>query len=222
MKQQIKDFVRLIKNITLPQKSNSCLSVFQKTIAVCLWIVLLSVIGAVAIVATQFKSHWLSFLENILVGVSCSAFVVIVSAYLQFVSEHSKMYHKHNAALNSFLFNVSIEIELPSQTPESRSWSIAKITSALRDYQDIFLDLIWYDPYKERKYRELLGKVFPIIHAVDLFRHTERSLIRLDVSPEAFNETVDAAIALADTKEAPSNDLFKMLRINIDEQDKTE
>lgn len=220
MKQRIKDFIRFIKNVLLPQKSSSYLAVFQKTIAVCLWIVLLSVIGAVVIEAIQIESHWLSFLENILVGVSCSAFVVIVSAYLQFVSEHSKLYRKHNAALNYFLANVYFEIETPSETHDFRSWRIEKLKSDRREYADICLDLIWYDPVKERLFRDLLGKVFRIIFAVDNFCLTEQSLEKIDVSPKSFNETVDAAIALADTEEAPSNDLFKLLKIDVDKPDK--
>ena len=220
MKQRIKDFFLFLKNVLIPQKSNSYLAVFQKTIAVCLWIVLLSVIGSVVIEVLQIKSNWLSFLENIFVGIGCSAFVVVVSAYLQFVSEHTKLYRKHNTALNYFLANVRFEIGAPSETHEFRSWRIEKIRADRREYVDYCLDLIWYDPDKERKFRDLLGKVFRIVYAVDNFCLTEHSLEKLDVSPESFNETVDAAIALAKTNDAPSNDLFEMLKIDLKKPDK--
>ncbi len=221
MKQKIKDCFQLLKNVFIPQKSTSYLSVFQRTIAICLWIMVLFIISSAAIEAIQTKSHWLSFLENIFIGVSCSAFVVIVTVYLQFISEHTKLFREHNSALLDFLFYIGMEIEIPSQSYEDRLRRIEKITATRSEYMNVRFDLIWYDPKKDRINSELIKRATPIIFASREFCVNKQSLDRINITSKDFNEVVDAAVTLADTKKTLSSYTFNLLRID-DSKDEQE
>jgi len=92
-----------LKNLLKPKKSNNTLFLYQRTIAVSLWIIIILGVASIGIEVVNSSNHWIIFIQNGMVGIACSAVVVVVTVYLQFKTEQGKNIETHNKCLYQLL-----------------------------------------------------------------------------------------------------------------------
>ncbi|MBR3391424.1 MAG: hypothetical protein IKG74_02035 [Firmicutes bacterium] len=225
MKQRLKDCRTLIRNVLIPAKGSAQLILFQKTIAVCLLLLFFSVICSVIIEIIHVGRinavpHWLILCQNYLIGISCSALVVVVSALIQFKFEQNNAYSNYKSVLHSCLSLVHIELTSPSATQKERLKCINYISSLHDNYNDIAYRLFWYSPRKSREYGELTRKMIAISSAMSNYFMERKADACLNVSAESFNEVIDIAIAFFN--DDFETKLFQYLKINNPEVEQDE
>ncbi len=186
----------------------------QRTIAICLWLFMLCILCSVFLEAKDACNHWLSFSKNYLIGISCSALIVVVSVFLQFKHEQDKSFREFKSSLFLFLSVVNIELLCPTETFEQYLSRIETLSSSKEEYNEFAYSLFWYNAKKNEEYRKLVGLMLSVTNAVGKLCSNKQTIARLDFPVEKYNNIIDSAIAFTKEDLLYNDKLFGFLKID--------
>lgn len=207
-----------LKNLFIPPKGSDTLSLQQKTITISLWIILLFCVLSILIEAINLKNHWLSFVENLMIGIACSAIVVVVTVFLQFKAEQENRIREHNSALYQLLSCIKACL-LESNIPISKEQYLLDSLYNRRDnYIDHGLGLRWYSNRKVREYFDVIKNALPlIIPLLEKYPIASLSDYQEKISPQMYNDAVKAAIIFsADYNPKDTKNRFEELFLHLE------
>lgn len=208
-----------LRSVFIPTNRNDSLSLHQRTVAISLWIIALLTPSAVLIECLNSENHWLSFAENLMIGIVCSAFVVVVTVFLQFKAEQENRIKEHNTAVYKLLSCIKVcMFETPLPYTQEECEKELDILDSLYEKRDQYLDnglgLHWYSARKMHEYYDVLTSVFPLIMPL-LERYPILCLVdyRERITPQMYNNAVEAAIVFsADYTPRDTRNRFESLR----------
>ena len=208
-----------LRCLLIPAKGSDSLSLHQKTVTISIWIILLLTLSSILIEGFDSKNHWLIFVENLMIGIVCSAFVVVITVFLQFKAEQENRIKEHNSAVYKLLSCIKVcmfETPLP-YTQEEHEKELDVLDSLYENcdrYLDNGLGLRWYSARKMHEYYDALTSVIPLIIPL-LERYTFLCLedYRERITPQMYDVAVDAAIVFsADYASPETGNRFESLK----------
>lgn len=188
----------------IPTKGSDSLSLHQKTVTISLWIIMILSLSSALIEGFNSDNHWLNFAENMMIGIVCSAFVVVVTVCLQFKAEQENRVKKHNTAVYKLLSCIKVcmfETAIP-YTEEEHEKELDLLDS-LYEKRDLYMDngfgLHWYSARKMHEYYDVLTKVIPLIIPL-LERYPILCLedYREKITSKMYNDAVESAIVFSE------------------------
>lgn len=208
-----------LRSLLIPAKGSDSLSLHQKTVTISIWIIMILTISSILIEGFDSKNHWLIFVENLMIGIVCSAFVVVITVFLQFKVEQENRIKEHNSAVYKLLSCIKVcmfETPLP-YTQEEREKEL-DILDSLYENRDRYLDnglgLCWYSSRKMQEYFDVLTKVLPLI--IPLLKKYPILCLedyRETITPQMYNDAVNAAIVFnADYASRETGNRFEALK----------
>ena len=129
-----------------PIRGHGLIGVYQRTVVFSTWVLLLSTIISLILEAKESYSHWLEFIKNYSIGISCSALIVLVTSIIQYKGEHQKQLSQLEKTLFTLL---DILIKIARDPTLSESF-YNKLLNAFDDYQKIAFHMYWFNLDKER------------------------------------------------------------------------
>lgn len=208
-----------LRSLLIPAKGSDSLSLHQKTVTISIWIIMILTISSILIEGFDSKNHWLAFVENLMIGIVCSAFVVVVTVFLQFKAEQENRIKEHNSAVYKLLSCIKVcmfKTPLPYTREEYEKEQ--DILDSLYEKRDRYLDnglgLRWYSSRKMHEYYGVLTSVLPLIMPL-LENYPILCLedYRERITPQMYKKAVDAAIAFsADYTPRDTVNRFESLR----------
>lgn len=183
-----------LKNLLKPKKSNNTLFLYQRTIAVSIWIIILLGIASIVIEGINNNNHWVIFIQNVMIGIVCSAVIVVVTVYLQFKTEQGKNIEAHNNCLYRLLTCINDCLFLTDFTRKEEQFLLDSANEEIYKYFRSVNKLCWYDSKKSTKFYDIMIKVLPLIVPI-IRKDPIRTLIeyRNEITLEKYNIAVEAA-----------------------------
>ena len=183
-----------LKNLLKPKKSNNTLFLYQRTIAVSLWIIIILGVASIGIEVVNSSNHWIIFIQNGMVGIACSAVVVVVTVYLQFKTEQGKNIETHNKCLYQLLTCINDCLFLTDFTRKEEKFLLDSVNEEIYNYFRSANNICWYDSKKSTKFYDILIKVLPLVAPI-IRKDPIRTLIeyRNEITLEKYNLAVEAA-----------------------------
>ena len=194
-----RDAVRFfLRALFVPVKGSDTLSLHQKTITFSLWTILILLLTTIIIESLNTTNHWLCFAENLMIGIICSAVVVVITVVLQFKAEQENRIKEHNSSVYSFLSCVNECLFKSNVSIQKEQF----LLDALYDERDRYLDngfgLKWYSVRKRYEYSIVIVSVLPLIMPL-LENHPILCLedYRKQITPKMYNDAVNAAFVFS-------------------------
>lgn len=212
-----------LRILFIPAKGSDTLSLHQRTITYCLWTILALLFSTILIETHNSSNHWFNFIENLMIGIICSAVVVVITVALQFKAEQENRIKKHNSSAYCFLSCVK-ECLFQSEIPHEKEQYLLDSLFEQRDrYVDFGLGIRWYSAKEVREYFDVVLHILPLFMPL----YESNSLLsiadyRKKVTAKMYNDAVNAAIVfsanyvLTDTKNR-----FEELRHEQEQNQKT-
>lgn len=208
-----------MKSVFIPAKGSDSLSLHQKTVTISIWIIVILTLFALLIEGLSSDNHWLTLVENLMIGIVCSAFVVVVTVFLQFKAEQENRIKEHNSAVYKLLSCIKVcmfEIGPPYSKEEYQREQY--LLDSLYEERDRYLDnglgLRWYSSRKMHEYYDVLTKVLPLI--IPLMKRYPILCLedyRETITPQMYDDAVDAAIVFnADYASSEIGNRFEALK----------
>jgi len=200
IKNRLSSAAFFMNRVFIPAKGSDSLALHQKTVTISIWIIVILILFATLIEGLNTDNHWLSFVENLMIGIICSAFVVVVTVFLQFKAEQENRVKEHNSAVHKLLSCIKVcmfEIGSPYSKEELQreQYLLDSLYEELDRYLDNGLGLRWYNSRKMHEYFDLLTKILPLI--IPLMKKSPILCLedyREVITPQMYNDAVDAAI----------------------------
>lgn len=183
-----------LRTVFVPQKGSDTLSLHQKTITFSLWTILILLLTTILIESQNTTNHWLCYVENLMIGIICSAVVVVITVVLQFKAEQENRIKEHNSSVYSFLSCVKECLFKPNVTIQREQF----LLDALYEERDRYLDngfgLKWYSARKRYEYSKV---IITVLHLIMPLLENQPILCledyREQIAPQMYNDAVNAA-----------------------------
>lgn len=206
---------KTVKRILTPIKQATPFTIYQRTIAITLWIVAILGIGAAVIENINTCSNWMSFFENVFIGIVCSGLVVIITVSIQFKCEQEKYIGAHNNAVYYLLLCIRSCLFETSVSREREYFLLDSLIRECQTYENVGMNLFLYSEVKTNQYFALMISVFNLIAPVIRKNRYVTSLeqYRKEVNAEVYNKAVENALAFGEEYVVQGKNRFKDLKI---------
>lgn len=211
---KIKNLRATLISILKPVRKNNALGLYQRTIAYSIWIVFVFSVASIVLEATQPHCHWITFLENCLMGIVCSTIVVIVTSVLQFKSEQERCIREYISVLFTFLalYGTCLSGEDVNQRV------CQEIFNCYGDLIDVEYEVVWYNQKKEKQYLDLIRKTLRLETVIMRSKRGNVLDAIKGLGIEAYNEAVESAILFSKDYELRDINRFEYLKIDLNEE----
>ena len=198
IKRRIDSVSYFLKSVFVAAKGSDSLSLHQKTVTISIWIIVILTLSAVLIEGCSSDNHWLTFAENLMIGIVCSAFVVVVTVFLQFKAEQENRIKEHNSALYHLLSCIKVCLTEDVQSRGREDYLLDSLFRECDSYYNDGLGICWYSAEKSQQYFDVILKVLPLTIPV-VRRRPIQSLTeyRSEIPIDDYNLAVAAAITFS-------------------------
>ena len=217
IKNLLSDVPFFMKRVFIPAKGSDSLSLHQKTVTISIWIIVILTLSAVLIEGCSSDNHWLTFAENLMIGIVCSAFVVVVTVFLQFKAEQENRIKEHNSALYHLLSCIKACLTEDVQSRGREDYLLDSLFRECDSYYNDGLGICWYSAEKSQQYFDVILKVLPLtIPAVRRRPIQSLAEYRNETPIDDYNLAVAAAITFtADYVSGQSANRFESLTYEV-------
>ena len=216
-KNQLSGVSYFLKRVFIPAKGSDSLSLHQKTVTISLWIIVILTFFAVQIEGLRSDNHWLTFVENLMIGIVCSAFVVVVTVFLQFKAEQENRIKEHNSALYHLLSCIKACLSEDVRSRDREDYLLDSLFRECDSYYNDGLGICWYSAEKSQQYFDVILKVLPLTIPVVRRRPIQTlAEYRSEIPVDDYNLAVAAAITFtANYVSGQSANRFKGLTYEV-------
>ena len=88
------------------------LKLYKRTIIVSIWIFIILLTSSVTLKILFPNNDTISFLQNYIIGITCSILVVIITTFLQYKSEYEKVMSEFTSVLRQAILNLTVALVL--------------------------------------------------------------------------------------------------------------
>lgn len=217
IKNLLSDVPFFMKRVFIPAKGSDSLSLHQKTVTISIWIIMILTLSAVLIEGCSSDNHWLTFAENLMIGIVCSAFVVVVTVFLQFKAEQENRIKEHNSALYHLLSCIKACLTEDVQSRGREDYLLDSLFRECDSYYNDGLGICWYSAEKSQQYFDVILKVLPLtIPAVRRRPIQSLAEYRSEIPIDDYNLAVATAITFtADYVSGQSANRFESLTYEV-------
>ena len=195
IKDRLSGVLFFMKRVFIPTKGSDSLSLHQKTVTISIWIIVLLTLFAILIEGLSSDNHWLTFVENLMIGIVCSAFVVVVTVFLQFKAEQENRIREHNSALYHLLSCIKACLTEDEQSRGREDYLLDSLFRECDSYYNDGLGICWYSAEKSQQYFDVILKVLPLtIPVVRRIPIQTLAEYRSEIPVDDYNHAVAAAI----------------------------
>ena len=86
------------------------LKLYKRTIIVSIWIFIILLTSSVTLKILFPNNDTISFLQNYIIGITCSILVVIITTFLQYKSEYEKVMSEFTSVLRQAILNLTVAL----------------------------------------------------------------------------------------------------------------
>lgn len=186
---------RIIKQIGaffIPIKGGGLVGLYQRTIVISSWLLIFSIVMSIVFEWKGTASAWLQLMKNYSLGVACSTLVVIVSAVIQYHSEHQKQ----RGLMKKAMLTLMYLLDKSREEAVISDLSTIKVLKAFDDFQDCAFDLFWFRSNCEERYLKIIRNTTIIWMAVFQKHHKHQSVSKDDIDFQLVEECISEAAIL--------------------------
>lgn len=96
------------------------LKLYKRTIIVSIWIFIIFLMFSIILKILYSNSDIISFVQNYIIGITCSILVVIITTFLQYKSEHERVMSEFVSTLRRLILNLSVALSYQEENVEER------------------------------------------------------------------------------------------------------
>lgn len=161
----MKHWFKQIINYLKPFKNDGTVGMYQRIFVYAIWIIVICVaISIVGCILIQSNNKWLGLVNNYAIGIACSAFLVAVTALMQFINNRNALlssYSKTMVGLLTALIDAASLKESLSEQECDIKWSI--ISKCFDEYNDVNIaSLYWFNIDKNDSYLKNCSRLLQI------------------------------------------------------------
>ena len=154
-------FFRQIAVYLVPVKGRGTIGMYQNIIVVSLWIESISICTAILICMHGSDNKWANFCQNTMIGIFCSAMLILVTTIIQFISERNKLFSTVCDDIVLFIAcladSLTDRVELTKKQYEIKFKSIKKVIDDSESIIDN--DLIWFNVKTNDLYHKVCNDI---------------------------------------------------------------
>ena len=115
------------------------LKLYKRTIIVSIWIFIILLTSSVTLKILFPNNDTISFLQNYIIGITCSILVVIITTFLQYKSEYEKVMSEFTSVLRQAILNLTVALSYQEKNVEEKF--CRRIIEKIKDDFDKFNQL---------------------------------------------------------------------------------
>ena len=96
------------------------LKLYKRTIIVSIWIFIILLTSSVTLKILFPNNDTISFLQNYIIGITCSILVVIITTFLQYKSEYEKVMSEFTSVLRQAILNLTVALSYQEKNVEEK------------------------------------------------------------------------------------------------------
>lgn len=96
------------------------LKLYKRTIIVSIWIFVILLTSSVILKILFPNNDTISFLQNYIIGITCSILVVIITTFLQYKSEYEKVMSEFTSVLRQSILNLTVALSYQEKNVEEK------------------------------------------------------------------------------------------------------
>lgn len=94
------------------------LKLYKRTIIVSIWIFVISLTISIALKIFIPENDTISFIQNYIIGITCSILVVIITTFLQYKSEYERVMSEFTSILRQLILNLLVALSYQEKDAE--------------------------------------------------------------------------------------------------------
>ena len=161
---RVKRFYRQILAYLAPIKGFGTVGMYQRIIAICIWLMIAGISLAIAMCAFMQTNKWANLIENIGIGIACSAIIMLFSSSIEFVHKRDVILSEYSdIMLQLLVVLLSVADSKEQKDEEECKISYAQISELFDEYIRMGnSSLFWFEIRKFDIYLGLCTKMLKI------------------------------------------------------------
>lgn len=133
------------------------LKLYKRTIIVSIWIFIILLTSSVTLKILFPNNDTISFLQNYIIGITCSILVVIITTFLQYKSEYEKVMSEFTSVLRQAILNLTVALSYQEKNVEEKFCRriIEKIKDDFGKFNQLNQSFCCFSKKNHQKYVEL-------------------------------------------------------------------
>ena len=133
------------------------LKLYKRTIIVSIWIFVILLTSSVILKILFPNNDTISFLQNYIIGITCSILVVIITTFLQYKSEYEKVMSAFTSVLRQSILNLTVALSYQEKNVEEKFCRriIEKIKDDFGKFNQLNQSFCCFSKKNHQKYMEL-------------------------------------------------------------------
>ena len=151
------------------------LKLYKRTIIVSIWIFIILLTSSVTLKILFPNNDTISFLQNYIIGITCSILVVIITTFLQYKSEYEKVMSEFTSVLRQAILNLTVALSYQEKNVEEKFCRriIEKIKDDFDKFNQLNQSFCCFSKKNHQKYVELAKIILKLY--VSLIVDSEKS-----------------------------------------------